>query len=498
MSTGSVMGYASDLYRIISDTLDDGVSIHDPKSGSVLDVNPAMIRMFGYDREEALGLTVERFCLESEPFSRADALAWISKALTMGPQCFEWRTRDKNGRDFWVEVRLNSFSLAGQTRLLTIVRDIDALKTSELPATGPTCSEGDLRGLQRKAGVGVLAGAIAHGLNNSLTPILGYASEARSMASDPAMAFCLDETLKACGKARDLVSSLLTLSRPNESRREAMHLWPALESCLQAARALLPPGVSLDVQGDASHAMAVVSTGEVHEIILSLCAIAAQALPGKRGNLALRLEQAFPASGCRVSVLAVAHNGEAAGEPDMRGSVMASVQSLAKSLGGSLALSPRADGLELSVLLPGLAGHAQAESRPSHRGHILFIDDDAAITKLVCKQLSSAGYIVTAVSDSDEGLRRFSQTPSEFDCVVTDLLMPGLSGQTLALRIRELRPEVPVLLCSGNCDLGKLDASSTHCFAGFIPKPFCKRELTQAVSMALAQPATSLDERDKE
>lgn len=498
MSTGCVMGYAPDLHRALFDALDDGVSIHDPNTGSILDVNPAMIRMFGYGREEVLGLSVERFCLESEPFSHVDALAWIRKALTMGPQRFQWRTRDKNGRDFWIDVRLKSISLGGQTRLLTIVRDINALKASELPTAGPACPEDDLHSLRRKAGLGVLAGDIAHGLNNSLTPILGYAAEARSMASDPSMAYCLDETLKACGKARDLVSSLLAMCRPNDSRRKAMYLWPALESSLQAARALLPPGVSLDAQEDAAQALAVASTGEVHEIILSLCAIAAQALPGKRGNLALRLEPAFSASGCRVSVLATARNGETAGEPDMRGSVMVSLLGLAKSLGGSLALSPRADGLELSVLLPGAAGHAQSESRPSHRGHILFIDDDAAINRLVCKQLSSAGYTVTAVSDSDEGLRRFSHTPSDFDCVVTDLLMPGLSGQALALRIRELRPDVPVLLCSGNCDLGKLDASSTHCFAGFIPKPFSKRELTQAVSMALAQPATSPDERDKE
>lgn len=484
MSADAVTGCGPDLCQAIFDALEDGLAVYDPDSGSVLDINPSMLRMFGYARDEALGLAVERFCLESEPFSRSNALALARKAMVEGPQRFEWRTRDKHGRTFWVEVQLKSISIGERIRLLAIVRDIDACKLSG-------CDAADLAVLRRQAGVGALAGGIAHSLNNSLTPILGYASEARAMASDPAQAYCLDETLKACGKARDLVASLLALSRRNDAGREAIYLWPVFESSQHAARALLPPGVSLDVQGDASHVMAVADPGDVHELVLSVCTLACRSLPDKRGGLVLRLEPTPATSGCRLIAHAAAADGRSISLPADGGGGLSSARELSQSLGGRLELSSRTDGLEISVLLPGVTDHAQVESRPGNCGHVLFIDDDEAIARLVCKQLSSAGFIVTAVSDSDEGLRRFSHAPMNYDCVVTDLLMPGLSGQTLAQRIRELRPDVPVLLCSGNCDLGSLDATASHCFAGFIPKPFSKRELTQAVSTALAKPAVA-------
>ncbi len=492
------MSCICDLHRAVFDALDDGVSILDPDSGRVLEVNLAMLRMFGYAREEAQELTLERLCPASRPLSTAAALSWVRSLMAKGTQRCEWRARNKGGREFPIEAQLKSINLDGREHLLAIVRDLAAAKPSEPLEADRPCLVPDLRDTQRKAEIGALIGTIAHGLNNSLTPILGYASEARSMASDPAMAHCLDETLKACCKARDLASSLLTMNRPKDSGREAMYLWPAFESALQASRALLPPGVSMDVQGDASHIMAVASPGDVQELVLYLCTIALQALPDKRGYLAVRFEPLPHASGCSVSVIAEAFSIPAVLEFDARGRVLDAARELVKSLGGSLTLTPQADRLEISARLPGITGQVRAESGSRHHGHVLFIDDDKAITDLVCKQLSSAGYFVTAVSNSDEGLQRFSHAPGQFDCVVTDLLMPGLSGHALALRIRELRPEVPILLCSGNCGPDNLDEASAQCFAGYIPKPFSKRELTQAVSMALARTAAASAGRDKE
>lgn len=483
MSADSVTGRRPDLRQAVFDALDHGAAVFDPASGSVLDINPAMLRMFGYSPDEASGLTAKRFCPEPEPFSLSNALALARRAIAQGPQRFEWRTRDRHGRALRVEVQLKGIEYGGRASLLAIVHDIESREISAREAA-------DLSALRRQAAIGALTGGIAHSLNNSLTPILGYAAEARCMASTPALAYCLDETLKACGKAKDLIASLLALSRRNNTGREAMYLWPAIESSRHALRALLPAGVSLDVQGDASDVMAVVAPGDVHELVLSLCTAASRSFPEGRGSLVLRLGTASTASACRLAVHAAAATGGPVGLSAAGEGVLASARELAQSLGGNLELSFRTDGLELSVLLPGVAARTRVESKPDDRGHVLFIDDDEAIARLVCKQLTSAGFTVTAVSDPDEGLRRFSHAPMDFGCVVTDLLMPRLSGQTLAQRIRELRPDVPVLLCSGNCDLGSLDAASTHCFSGFIPKPFSKRELTRAVSAALAKPTT--------
>lgn len=601
MSAGLWLDRTPEAYKAIFDASEEAFFIHDPNTGRILDVNPALTSLYGYSREEALGLSIGQLSQGEPPYSLADARAWIHKAVTSGAQRFEWLARDKRNRLFWVEVQLKSVRISGQVYLLSTVRDISERKTAEerqrrreellramfenaglgmalLEATGQilianpafrnmlgyrddaplpqrlaelahgrdrhavmallsgTGERSDVHIVRKDGGailvrltataatgeddqaklivllveevtgredpeehpcrqpaaveqsgahLRTLAGSIAHGLSNALTPVLGYVHEARALAADDASAFCLDEALKSCAKARELVTGLLSLCRRSDVGRVPLLLASAMESALRVARAVLPPGVELRSRLDCPEALAVASPGDVYGLVLGLCEAAARSLPARRGCLDVRLAACGRAGGWLISATAAAPGqGLSAACPGATDALRAS-RELARTLGGSLEAKIDAAGLKISVTLPraGLPDAGKHSGQSLRR--VLFIDDDAAIGLLVGKLLESSGFAVTAVSDPCEALSRFRRCPRDFDCVITDLLMPGLSGLALTQHIRELRPEVPVLLCSGTCVLDSLDQDASQRFDGFVPKPFTKHELIQAVRAAM-------------
>jgi two-component system cell cycle sensor histidine kinase/response regulator CckA len=118
-------------YREIFDNATDAIFIHDAQTGAILDVNDSMLQMFGLDREAAKALPANVTSLGVSPYSEKEAIQWLRKALTEGPQVFEWRARRTDGKLFWVEVALKSAEISGQRRILALVRDITERKRVE-------------------------------------------------------------------------------------------------------------------------------------------------------------------------------------------------------------------------------------------------------------------------------------------------------------------------------------------------------------------------------
>jgi PAS domain S-box-containing protein len=118
-------------YRAIFDAANDAIFVHDTETGAILDVNPKMTEMYGYTPEEARQINVEDISSGEPPYAQDDALQWIGKAVEGEPQIFEWRSKDKAGRTFWVEVNLKRAVLADEDRLLAIIRDVTQRKRAE-------------------------------------------------------------------------------------------------------------------------------------------------------------------------------------------------------------------------------------------------------------------------------------------------------------------------------------------------------------------------------
>jgi len=128
---GCLPGLSEGGYRTIFNSANDAIIIHDIKDGRVLEVNHKMLEMYGYTREEALGLDLDVVSEGLSPYSQVDAAQWIEKAVAGEPQLFEWRAKKKSGKIFWVEVNLKRITFDGGDRLLAIVRNISERKLAE-------------------------------------------------------------------------------------------------------------------------------------------------------------------------------------------------------------------------------------------------------------------------------------------------------------------------------------------------------------------------------
>jgi two-component system cell cycle sensor histidine kinase/response regulator CckA len=122
-------------YREIFNSAKDSIFIHDAATGTILDVNESMLQLYGLSREEALGLPPDECSLGESPYSALEARQWIVKAVTEGPQVFEWHARKKSGELFWVEVALKSANISGRDRVLAIVRDLTDRKLMDAERT---------------------------------------------------------------------------------------------------------------------------------------------------------------------------------------------------------------------------------------------------------------------------------------------------------------------------------------------------------------------------
>lgn len=123
---------SSESYRAIFDAVGDAIFLHDFETGAILDVNQGTAEMFGYTYEEILRLNLEHMSANETPYTAADAARMVQKAVEIGPQFFEWRSKRKSGELFWSEVSLTCLTLDGQKRVLAVVRDISERKQAEV------------------------------------------------------------------------------------------------------------------------------------------------------------------------------------------------------------------------------------------------------------------------------------------------------------------------------------------------------------------------------
>lgn len=214
------MSDSDDGYRVIFDTANDAIFVHDIDTGAILDVNQRMCEMYGYTREEALQLNVESLSAGKPQYTQKNALRRIRKAAQGEPQLFEWTAKSKSGRLFWVEVSLKRTVIQGKERLLAIVRDITERKKAEE----------DLRETKERLEVRVkerteelrkkneelesLVYSVSHDLQTPLRAILGYCQKLMDNLSEQVEHL---ETVVAIGKAADnmnrLIGDMLTYAR---------------------------------------------------------------------------------------------------------------------------------------------------------------------------------------------------------------------------------------------------------------------------------------------
>ena len=421
------------------------------------------------------------------------------------------------GNETWVE--MNSTSVLWEDRPATLVLLTDV--SSRVMAENRTrVLQQQLHQSQRLESLGTLAGGIAHDFNNILGAILGYAELAKQdSAGNTILHESIEEILRGGKRARDLVQQILLFSRRQKTERRPIRLQPVVQEVLKLLKSTLP--ASLEVVSQIAEDAPVVlgDSSQIHQVLINLCTNAAHAMRGRAGKMEVRLDAvivdaalAGTAPGLKIGAycrLTVADNGHGMDEATQKrifepfftmkkpgegtGLGLSVVHGIVQDHDGVIKVySEIGKGTVFTVFLPAIPAIAETESarRATPRGNgesILLVDDEPAICKVAETMLVRAGYRVTAMTNPQETFNRFHASPSEFDLVITDLSMPGMTGVELAVRIHQVRPTIPILLASGFNDVWTEEKLKSLGLKGLLMKPFDSFSLVEKVHSILGQ-----------
>lgn len=381
-------------------------------------------------------------------------------------------------------------------------------------------AEERVRAAQRLEALGRMAGEVAHDFNSMLVSIMCNAELALEQLGGHAAAESVSEILLAADRAAALTKKLLTFSRGQPLVRRPLDVGQALETFLPIVRSLLGEGVTLTCELPRG-ACILGDAGQLEQVVMNLVVNARDALPaGGEIRLTLRQETVSPddvaqrpsARAGEFVVIAVADSGlgmpravaERVFEPFFTtkgvgrgtGLGLAVVDSVVRMHEGFVELdSVEGRGTTFRVYLPAhtvaavpeLGALAAVTPLATGEGHVLVVDDDAQLRGVLERVLSGAGYRVTCAADGQSALERVEASP-DLRLVITDLIMPRLTGDALRDRLESLRPELPVLILTGYTRGSLPPADGQH----LLSKPFAPRALLQKVAEILgAAPPSS-------
>ncbi len=381
-------------------------------------------------------------------------------------------------------------------------------------------AEQELMHTHKMEAIGTLAGGIAHDFNNILTGIMGYSEIGlhKKNIDQSRIKYCFQQIIQASSRAKDLIRQILTFSRHQEQERIAVSMSSLVKETLKLMKATQPKNITISYEIHTAKDMILADPTQVHQVLMNLCTNAVHAMSGKGGALDVIVDDIFfgngngDHAGClqsgtyiRVSVKDTGTGMDEATRQRIfdpffstkrpgegTGLGLSAAHGIVKSNGGDIRVQSRpGHGSVFELLFPVLenAGtSAQEQSGPMPRGgseRLLFVDDERAVADIAFEMLEEFGYRVDTVTDPFEALERFRIDPSQFDLVITDKNMPGMTGFELAEEVFKIRPMVPVLLCSGASNEAEEMRAESMGLRAIIHKPFVMRDMAEMVRSAL-------------
>ena len=356
-----------------------------------------------------------------------------------------------------------------------------------IDVTARRSAEEALHHAQKIEALGTLAGGIAHDFNNILLAIAGNTRMAQQeLAPDHAIQSWLAEIAKASARASDLVNRILTFSRQSDCRRAVMQLQPAVEDAIKLLRATLPAMIEINCNFAEDLPPIRADATQIHQIMINLVTNSAHAIgDGAAGCITVSLDEAHVAQASasapelkagRYVRLSVSDTGTGMDQATLdrvfdpffttkpvgrgTGLGLSVVDGIMRSHEGSVIVSSEPGrGATFRLYFPAVApapseaGTLQRELEPpaAEGGgrRVMYIDDEDALVYLMTRMLQKSGYRVTGFTDAEQALQVLREQPGEFDVIVTDLSMPGMSGFHVTRAIQQIRADLPVVVTSG-------------------------------------------------
>ncbi len=478
---------------------------------TIIEVNEGFGRIFGLPPADALHHTPESLGLWPDPAVPRE----LAELLTHTPRLRERPVEllRADGARLHCLLSTEFITVDQAEHVVVVLRDVTAEHAARLDREQ---LEAQLHQARKMEAVGTLAGGIAHDFNNILTGILGHAELARATVADrPETASSLSAIVKASLRARDLVRQILTFSRRKTQKLEPVALAPIIREAVNLLRPSLPPGIRVELSLPAAGPLILGEPGPLHQVVLNIGANAAHAM-GREGVLAIELREAVVEGGFaarhprlprgRCAVLSIRDTGHGMDAATLErlftpffttkplgqgtGLGLAVVHGIVLGHdGGILVESTPFVGSTFHLYFPALAETstvAPVDSRPPlpTRGagqRVLFIDDEAFVADAAGAALRQGGFSPTVHTDPLAALARFAETPEAFDLVITDYMMPGLTGDEVMRRILTRRPDLPIILSTGHA--AGLDSTTLHRLGAraILEKPYSLETLSSVV-----------------
>lgn len=372
---------------------------------------------------------------------------------------------------------------------------------------------------QKMEAIGTMAGGIAHDFNNILMPILGYTELAmNSLPAGSKNHGYLQQVVNASHRARDLVTQILTFSRHDEHEKRPVRIQPLVKETIKLLRSSLPATIEIHEAVASGDSCILGCPTQIHQVVMNLCTNAYHAMRDQGGRLTVSVTDSGPdgpdmavppeLAGKEIVRLSVADTGHGIApaikdrilEPyfttkskdEGTGLGLSMVHGIVKKYGGHLTFQSEAGkGTTFHVLFPKIQASETdredhtAEQIPGGSEHIWVLDDDPMIAQMEKSMLEQFGYRVQAFTDGEAFLKAFEQSADRIDLILTDMTMPKMTGVELAQKIIKIRPDVPIVLCSGFNETIDEEKAKSIGFREFIMKPVVMSKLADTVRKVL-------------
>jgi PAS domain S-box-containing protein len=501
---------SEERFRLLSETIPQQVWSAQP-DGSIDYVNKRVLQYFDNSFEEIIDQGWQRFlhpddlpvCLER----------WAKARDSKQPYEIEFRLlRGKDHAFRWHLGRaLPIFDQNGQV-VKWFGTNTDITEFKQL--------ENQIRQSQKMEAMGTLAGGIAHDFNNILSAIVGYAELATLNAKGNTTAQRnLEEVLVAGQRAKELVQQILAFSRQTESERQPLDLQTVVKEVCKFLRASLPATIDIRQHFPKAPTIILGDPIQMHQVVMNLCANAEHAMRKEGGVLELTVEHVTgemtgrdkesDLTGDSHVRLTVRDTGagmtpEVAlrifdpffttkGVGEGTGMGLAVVHGIVSSHGGCIDVqSEPGQGTTFTIDFPEIeAKSTKGEKKPVEQeflmghGNILFVEDEEPLARLGEEAMRGLGYEVSVRTSSLEALEAFRADPLRFDAVVTDQTMPNMTGEALSRALLQIRPDVPIILCTGFSHSMTQEKAQAIGVRAFLMKPLLIKDLGRTLKEVL-------------
>jgi PAS domain S-box-containing protein len=485
----------------------------------LVSVSPSCQSVLGLAAEELIGrgqgfLDSEIHAEDSEKVCRLSCDVLRKQKILE----IEYRIITRNGEQKWIWERSQAvYNVNGDLESIEgILLDATQRKTMEIEKS--VIAE-QLQQSQKMEAVGTLAGGIAHDFNNILGGMIGIGELIHARAADKnAVVDMIGQILKACHRARSMVRQILTFSRKTDDARRAVDLTNVIDDVLALLNASVPNTITVKKTIPKYLPRVFANETQMHQVLLNLAGNALHAMRGRSGVLEIQVSEVIVTGtlaallpGLEMGqhlVLSVRDTGSGMDEGTVKrvfepffttksagegtGLGLSVVHGIVKNHKGAIHVESKVGvGTTFAVYLPCIGSQAEATENQEQeipRGNgqrILFVDDEDALVFFGKEMLEELGYEVAAFSNSKEALAFFGRDPKQFDLILTDETMPGLSGIEFARSAAAMRRDIPIVASSG---FYRAEGEQAYQGAGirwFLDKPYNTESLATVVAKAL-------------